>query len=77
VTNQVTKDVTKDAINPNVVVASPSPSPSPLPEAASAPDPTSGLSPEEWEQISAIEIEEEINDITTQINSFENVWIER
>jgi hypothetical protein len=48
-----------------------------LPEAASAPDQTSGLSPEEWEQISAIEIEEEINDITTQINSFENVWIER
>lgn len=77
VTNQVTKDVTKDAINPNVVVASPSPSPSPLPEAASAPDPKSGLSPEEWEQISAIEIEEEINDITTQIDSFENVWIER
>ncbi len=77
VTNQVTKDATKDAITPNVVVASPSPSPGPLPEAVSAPDQTSGLSPEEWEQISAIEIEEEINDITTQIDSFENVWIER
>jgi serine/threonine protein kinase len=77
VTNQVTNQVTKDATNPSAIVASPSPTPGPLPEAASAPEQTSGLSPEEWEQISAIEIEEEINDITTQIDSFENVWIER
>lgn len=76
-TNQVTNQVTKDATNPSAIAASPSLTPSPLPEAASAPDQTSGLSPEKWEQISAIEIEEEINDITAQIDSFETVWIER
>lgn len=72
-----TKEVTKEAPIFNVIVASPSSTPAPLQEAAAAPDPTSGLSPEEWEQISAIEIEEEINDITTQIDSFETVWIEK
>ncbi len=72
-----TKKVTEKTPISNVIVASPSSTPAPLQEAAAAPDPTSGLSPEEWEQISAIEIEEEINDITTQIDSFETVWIEK
>ena len=76
-TLNATNEATKEATPPSVIVASSSSTPIPLPEAASSPNQTSGLSPEEWEQISAIEIEEEINDITTQIDSFENVWIER
>jgi len=76
-TLNATNEATNEATTPSVIVASPSSTPIPLPEAAAAPDPTSGLSPEEWEQISAIEIEEEINDITTQIDSFETVWIEK
>lgn len=76
-TLDVPKEATKDLTNSGVNVAPSDSTPAPLSEVATAPEQSSGLSPEEWEQISAIEIEGEINDITTQMDSFENVWVEK